>query len=504
MFYNKNNLSSIDCKNVSKMNNTSSSPNSEIAYTPNVSVKEFVKIQNNKNISDNTKSIKKFSRENSINNNTYTPNSSKNDNNISNSEIDYTSNVNVRNTVKKINTNGNDTLIKNKSFSTTNSTRGDKRNDNISELDENIEKHIEEVAKDGIETFRKDMGKVNIIIAGRSGVGKSTLINSIFHGNFAKTAIGKPVTQEINEISKEGIPVTIIDTKGLEIKDYKIIKNELETYILERNNNKDPHMHIHVAWVCLAEGSDRYEDAELDLLKMLNKNKIPVIIVITKSESEDGEKFKKIIQEEIEKLHLTKEKIFVIRVMAKEKVLDDGHIVRAKNLDILIRETNKLIPIGIQNALAGAQKVILDLKKESAKRILEKYKNESLKAKNERDLINYTSYLVIGISGVFGLNLNEKSITKIVKKLLSSHEEKSMLQYIKNIFNFIYKIITNDKTYGKNSSKFIEIIGNLYINALYESFKEIDLLSEIDIPSEELIEKCLTIAKQNCKELNPN
>ncbi len=66
-----------------------------------------------------------------------------------------------------------------------------------------------------------------MLIAGRTGVGKSTLINSIFHGNMAVTGQGKPVTQTTRLISKEGIPLSIWDTRGLEMSDFKTTHDEL-------------------------------------------------------------------------------------------------------------------------------------------------------------------------------------------------------------------------------------------------------------------------------------
>ena len=47
-----------------------------------------------------------------------------------------------------------------------------------------------------------NLKQLNIIIIGKSGVGKSTLINSLFRGNFAETGLGRPVTQEIRKIVK--------------------------------------------------------------------------------------------------------------------------------------------------------------------------------------------------------------------------------------------------------------------------------------------------------------
>ena len=69
--------------------------------------------------------------------------------------------------------------------------------------------NIEQVTRqcmDSINSKIKNLKKLNIIIIGKSGVGKSTLINSLFRGNFAETGLGKPVTQEIRKIEKQDYP----------------------------------------------------------------------------------------------------------------------------------------------------------------------------------------------------------------------------------------------------------------------------------------------------------
>lgn len=49
--------------------------------------------------------------------------------------------------------------------------------------DFNLETSVREALREAL----KERGHVNILIAGRTGVGKSTLINSVFQGNFATT-----------------------------------------------------------------------------------------------------------------------------------------------------------------------------------------------------------------------------------------------------------------------------------------------------------------------------
>jgi predicted GTPase len=136
--------------------------------------------------------------------------------------------------------------------------------------------NVQETVNEAIEKALKSRGIANVLIAGKTGVGKSTLVNAVFQGRMAETGQGRPVTQHTRRISKEGVPVSIYDTKGLEIKDYKPILEELLAFIKVQNSQQDPQAHIHVAWLCIAEGSRRVEDAELNLVKQLAIH-IPVI-----------------------------------------------------------------------------------------------------------------------------------------------------------------------------------------------------------------------------------
>lgn len=61
------------------------------------------------------------------------------------------------------------------------------------------------------------MNPVNIMVVGKTGVGKSTLINNLFRENLALTGIGRPITKHLRRISKEGVPLVLYDTRGLEL-----------------------------------------------------------------------------------------------------------------------------------------------------------------------------------------------------------------------------------------------------------------------------------------------
>ena len=83
-----------------------------------------------------------------------------------------------------------------------------------------MELSIEKTAQECINAISekvRNLKNLNIIVAGKTGVGKSTLINSMFRENLAETGIGKPVTQHMRKISKKGVPLNIYDTKGFEL-----------------------------------------------------------------------------------------------------------------------------------------------------------------------------------------------------------------------------------------------------------------------------------------------
>lgn len=207
----------------------------------------------------------------------------------------------------------------------------------------------------------KELGHANILIAGRTGVGKSTLINAVFQGNFATTGQGRPVTKNTRKIDKPGIPLSIFDTRGLEMDDFAVTLKALSECIIS-NRTTDPNQHIHAAWVCISEESRRVESAEEKPIEMLVEYDIPVIVVITKAMSDRG--FKN------EVLKILPQALNAIRVNSIATKLDNGVFIPASGLNELVNLTAQVIPKGQKSAFAASQKIDIEQKKSQCHKIV--------------------------------------------------------------------------------------------------------------------------------------
>jgi len=128
------------------------------------------------------------------------------------------------------------------------------------------------------------MGHVNIIIAGKTGVGKSTLINAAFRFKKADTGMGMPVTQETQLIEEPGMPLRIYDSVGLELTEETKQKtiDDIKSLIEEKKLKNNPDEIIHCMWYCVQANSDRLEKPEQNFIAEIAEQ-IPVILVITKA-----------------------------------------------------------------------------------------------------------------------------------------------------------------------------------------------------------------------------
>lgn len=148
--------------------------------------------------------------------------------------------------------------------------------------------------------------KLNLLILGKTGVGKSSLLNALVGKPVAKTRIGKPVTQKIlvYETEIDGKKVVIYDSWGMEVGKEEKWDEIIGKALKEKGVEKEIKDWFHSVTYCIQAGGYKIEDFDIKIIKQFMEEKYNVIIALTKADQineEEEREFIKIIKEEIKK-----------------------------------------------------------------------------------------------------------------------------------------------------------------------------------------------------------
>lgn len=232
---------------------------------------------------------------------------------------------------------------------------------------------VEQTRKE-YDQLKKLPGKCNILIIGKTGVGKSSLVNAVFREKLAPTGQGDPVTQDLKQYRKQDCPITIHDSPGLELASIDIpsdevlagdiakVKKDIAQLITECQ--QDPENHIHLIWYCINNSSARLEAIEKSWIKELEKQNIPIILVLTKSIKKDSD-FEIYLREQAfrnDKLPIKK----IISVLAIPEQLNDSYTIQAFGLDKLVEVSASFLTEGIRKIFIQEQIANIELTEKEA------------------------------------------------------------------------------------------------------------------------------------------
>lgn len=302
----------------------------------------------------------------------------------------------------------------------------------------------------------------NILVLGPSGVGKSTLINSMLlldeKKDGAKTGIGvactkgKPKEYESKKI--EGI--RLYDTQGIELGDYNIkaVQKDATELIKSKLDSGDPDKYMHCIWYCVAE--TRFHTEEQDCLKelmnMYPKDIMPILIIYGKAVDEElTSKMTKEIEKFIEKYN--SQKLVVIPLLAKEMA--------------------KIKPFGKNRLL---DETVDKLKKAIESSCYEGVRKEKLKEFHK----DFESKLKKINESQGKINQKENNKEKLVKFFKEKFEKLLEIKKIKEdnfarLSAFLYKIYNDfNEEFEKKMKDFSTIFGDKLFNDYFEEYKRLD------------------------------
>jgi len=207
-----------------------------------------------------------------------------------------------------------------------------------------------DIWEERLKEARAELGRFNIIVAGRTGVGKTTLIGAVFGKEVGDTLAGRPRTRGriwYPEEPGEKDILRVCDTEGLEIERFRETLGNLRQEIAAANKSDDPFDHIHCAWLCIDEPSLTVQPGEEKAVALFREFGIPVICVLTKAGMAPG------FHERVREILPYCAAVVRVRALAIEI---EGQTFRPMGLEDLMAETERVIPDEAERAFALASR----------------------------------------------------------------------------------------------------------------------------------------------------
>ena len=380
-----------------------------------------------------------------------------------------------------------------------------KNNSNINE-DLNIKKLVKDIIylQDGQKIYAEKIRKIKlknkkinnfsknekinyltILICGKSGVGKSTLINHILNLH-----IPSNFDDDIKEYSNNNVPFFKFVKMNL-VNQYPVNsfeeKKKIMDYITKQERSKDKNNKVRCIWYCFNNGT--LLDEEIELIKSLRNyynSNIPILLIHTLSINNEQ-------INSINNLKINPEE--VIKILAMDyKDQSKGIYLNSFGIDILINETlfqwQKSFLLNSPSIKTNLNIIKSDIndKKESIYEIIsEKFINEYNSIKDNDDFIEY-------IISIFRTNIkfflmdvmkpesidrikNAPNLIKPILDILNSIEQNSKILIEPVIqsyaINFLKHQSNENKNMKKENIRNIKEIENTAINYLYINYNYI-------------------------------
>ena len=345
----------------------------------------------------------------------------------------------------------------------------------------NITNSIKTELEHNLETseFSEKLNHFNILILGRAGIGKTTLINSIleFEGTPNELLTGEGTSKTMGApmgyVSDKVKGLRLWDSQGIDKEKYNIPKvvEDVKNLINQASINNDPDKFIHCIWYCVS--GNRFEKSESEsiseLMGIYDDDTLPIIIVYTEAYSDNTtEEVCAEVKKVLGNLMANNEKIKEINIMpvvAKNKEIKLGGI----STTIEKFGIKPLMDLSIKKIMAAVNSACFFSFKNKLKKDYEKkIENKCTNIKNDTDAKVKEFLPGNKITNINSLNspiiknhvlkklLEYQSLTEnsktLVTKLIKNYQQFIDSECINNLSRFLSKCISDSIMEYKNEN----------------------------------------------------
>lgn len=288
-------------------------------------------------------------------------------------------------------------------------------------------------------TARDVRTKPRVLVAGCTGSGKSTLINTVFGRQVARVGGGVPVTQHFDRYELESESVVIYDSKGLEVGEHTNFMRTTKEFL------EDETVEVHVVWYIINSAVSRIQPFEVDVCKSLF-SKLPVIFILNKADLSSVEE-RESLRHSIREMHLancvgvldtscapTRSTAELpsqcskcgsddIEFRPKRKLVicaECGHVeqlVIQTGLDVLVSTTMDALPVLARERFVSAQQVSMSAKDNTARKIIADFHDvDFVHARLDRQQFNAVAKMLVRLSTVWEFREHSREYATVLAR----------------------------------------------------------------------------------------
>jgi predicted GTPase len=97
--------------------------------------------------------------------------------------------------------------------------------------------------------------KARVLVYGRAGMGKSSLVNRLVCKDMREITHGNPCHERASWVTISGIPLSFWDGEGLEVEDFEKRLKDLKEVIFSENQSVDESKHIATALIAIGSSA---------------------------------------------------------------------------------------------------------------------------------------------------------------------------------------------------------------------------------------------------------